>query len=307
MSAEIRRRPLRKPKAKRKLLGELMVESGAISIAQLRRAVAYKDKHQCMLGEALVASGYVGEQTLTSFLRRQGGPTELVSLDSLNAPHATEFYRLQTSLKFALFSDVPIGSLMITSSVPGEGKTLCVSYLALAMSHVMDQRTLAVDADLRHPTLHRRFGLSNSMGLSNLIVDSVDVDQCIKDTDIRNLKVLPSGPTPPNPAALLASERMRAVKEELESRFDLVLIDTPPLFPVSDAAIVNALVDGSMLVVQAGTTRRSLVVRAARLLGEGKGKLLGVILNQVEDALPKYVYKRSGRSYQPYPETTETT
>jgi capsular exopolysaccharide synthesis family protein len=298
---------LRKSKVRRKLLGEIMVEAGAIDIGQLRRAVAYKEKHQCMLGEALVASGYVGEQTLTSFLRRQEGATELVSLDSLNSPHASEFYRLQTSLKFALFSDVPIKSLMITSSVPGEGKTLCVSYLALAMSQVMDQKTLAIDADLRHPTLHRRFGLSNSMGLSNLIVDSVDIDQCIKDTDIRNLKVLPSGPMPPNPAALLASERMKALKDELESRFDLVLIDSPPLFPVSDAAILNALVDGSMLVVQAATTKRSLVQRAARILGEGKGKLLGVILNQVEDAVPKYVYKRSGKAYQSYTETAQNT
>ena len=298
---------MRKSKARRKLLGEIMVEAGAIDIGQLRRAVAYKEKHQCMLGEALVASGYVGEQTLTSFLRRQEGPTELVSLDSLNSPHASEFYRLQTSLKFALFSDVPIKSLMITSSVPGEGKTLCVSYLALAVSHVMDQKTLAIDADLRHPTLHRRFGLSNSMGLSNLIVDSVDIDQCIKDTDIRNLKVLPSGPMPPNPAALLASERMKALKDELESRFDFVLIDSPPLFPVSDAAILNALVDGSMLVVQAATTRRSLVQRAARILGEDKGKLLGVILNQAEEAVPKYVYKRSGKAYQSYTETAQNT
>ena len=291
---------MRKGKAKRKLVGELMVEAGAISIAQLRRALGYMNKHQCMLGEALVASGYVSEQTLTSFLRRQLGPTELVSLDSLNAPYASEFYRLQTSLKFALFSDVPIRSLMITSSVPGEGKTLCVSYLALAVSHVMDRKTVAVDADLRHPTLHRRFGLSNSVGLSNLIVDSVDIDRCVRDTDIGNLKVLPAGPIPPNPAALLASERMKSLVDELESRFDLVLIDTPPLFPVSDAAILNAYVNGSMLVVQAAVTKRRLVQRATRILGESKGRLLGVILNHVEDVLPRYVYRRSGRRYQPY-------
>ena len=297
---------MKKGKSRRKLLGELMVEAGAISIPQLRRALGYMNKHQCMLGEALVASGYIGEQTLTSFLRRQVGPTELVTLDSLNAPYASEFYRLQTSLKFALFSDIPIKSLMITSSVPGEGKTLCVSYLALAISHVMDRKTVAVDADLRHPTLHRRFGLSNSVGLSNLIVDSVDIDRCVKDTEIRNLKVLPAGPIPPNPAALLASERMKVLVEELESRFDLVLIDTPPLFPVSDAAIVNAYVNGCMLVVQAAATRRSLVQRAARVLGEGKGKLLGVILNHAEYALPKYVYRRSGRQYQPHPDRDHT-
>ncbi|MCK5558463.1 MAG: polysaccharide biosynthesis tyrosine autokinase [Candidatus Hydrogenedentes bacterium] len=288
---------MRKVKEKGKLLGELMVESGVISISQLHRALDYRQKHQCMIGEALVTSGYIGEQTLQSFLRRQLGPTELVSLDSLNSPHASEFYRLQTSLKFALFSDLPIKSLMITSSVPGEGKTLCVSYLALAMAHVMDQRTLAVDADLRHPSLHRRFGLSNSLGLSNLIVDSVNIDECIKDTDIGNLKVLSSGPVPPNPAALLASERMRVLVDELKTKFDLVLFDTPPLFPVSDAAILSAFVDGSMLVVQAAATRRDLVQRAARVLGEGKAKLLGVILNQSEEAFPKYVYKRSGQQY----------
>jgi capsular exopolysaccharide synthesis family protein len=288
---------LKKKKVKKKLLGELVVESGAINVTQLHRALDYTKKHGCMIGEALVASGYIGEQTLSSFLRRQLGPRELVSLDSLNAPHASEFYRLQTSLKFALFSDLPIKSLMITSSVPGEGKTLCVSYLALAMAHVMDQRTLAVDADLRHPALHKRFGLSNTLGLSNLIVDSVNVDECIKDTDIRNLKVLSAGPMPPNPAALLASERMKALVDELKDKFDLVLFDTPPLFPVSDAGILNALVDGSMLVVQAATTRRSMVHRAARVLGEGKAKLLGVILNQAEEALPKYVYRRSGYRY----------
>jgi len=274
-----------------------MVESGVINITQLHKAVDYTKKHRCMIGEALVASGYIGEQTLRSFLGRQLGPRELVSLESLNAPHASEFYRLQTSLKFALFSDLPIKSLMITSSVPGEGKTLCVSYLALAMAHVMEQRTLAVDADLRHPALHRRFGLSNTVGLSNLIVDSVSVDECIKDTDIENLKVLSAGPIPPNPAALLASERMKVLMDELKAKFDLVLFDTPPLFPVSDAGILSALVDGSMLVVQAAATRRSLVHRAARVLGEGKSKLLGVILNQAEEALPKYVYKRSGRRY----------
>jgi len=286
---------LRKEKIKRKLLGELMVAAGAINITQLRRALAYQKKHRCMLGEALVASGYVGEQTLTSFLRRQSGTTELVSLESLNAPQASEFYRLQTSLKFALFSDVPIRSLMITSSVPGEGKTLCVSYLALAMSHVMEHKTLAVDADLRNPTLHRRFGLSNSLGLSNLIVDSVEIDQCIKDTDIRNLKVLPAGPAPPNPAALLASERMKELVEELETRFDLVLFDSCPLFPMSDSAILNSFVDGCMLVVQAGVTRRGVVQRAARVLTEGNGKLLGAILNQAEEVYPRYLYRRSGR------------
>lgn len=288
---------MRKGKAKHKRLGELMVDAGVLSVSQLHRTLAYMEEHQCMFGEALVASGLIGEQTLTSFLRNQEGPTEIVSLDSLNAPHASEFYRLQTGLQFVLFSDVPIKSLMVTSTMPGEGKTLCVSYLALAVSHVMKQRTLAVDADMRQPTLHKRFGLSNTVGLSNLIVDSVTIDQCIKDTDIENLKILPGGPCPPNPAALLASERMKVLVEELKNRFDLVLFDSPPIFPMSDAAVLNAHVDSSMLVVQAGATKRGMVQRATRILAEGKGKLLGVILNQVEEMYPKYMYKRSGRYY----------
>ena len=196
---------------------------------------------------------------------------------------AAEAYRkLRTNVEFASV-DIPLATLLVTSSVPGEGKTITAANLAVVFAQA-GHRVLLVDADLRKPGVDKVFSLSNTKGLTDLLRGGgPNVDAVAQPTEQDNLRVVTTGPLPPNPAELLASQRMRTVAEELRAGVDLVIFDSPPLQAVTDAAVLSSFLDGTLLVVGAGIGRRGAVRLGRAALAQAGANVLGVVVNRLRD------------------------
>ncbi len=193
----------------------------------------------------------------------------------------SESYRLvRSNIQFAAADQLP-RTLMLTSPGIGEGKSATVANLGIVMAQA-DFKTIIVDADLRRPALHKLFKLSNSQGLASLLSSSssVEIEDVLQSTGIDNLKIIPSGPLPPNPSERLSSQRMVKLVEQLQSMADVVIFDTPPILAVTDAAVLANRLDGVILVVQARRTPRAAIKNAVQRLTQVRANLLGGILNQ---------------------------
>ncbi len=203
---------------------------------------------------------------------------DLITLTNPRSP-ATEAYRtLRTNLTFAAL-DKPIETLVVTSAAPGEGKSTVLANLAVTMAQG-GRRTILVDADLRRPGLHEIFGIVNDRGLTTMIVEEAVLDDPpLIDVGVDNLWLMPSGPMPPNPADILGSRKMEGVIAALKARADVVLFDAPPIIAVTDAAVLGTKVDGVLLVVCAGRTRREHAQRARELLERVHVRIVGAVLN----------------------------
>jgi len=203
---------------------------------------------------------------------------DLITLTNPRSP-ATEAYRtLRTNLTFAAL-DKPIETLVVTSAAPGEGKSTVLANLAVTMAQG-GRRTILVDADLRRPGLHEIFGIVNDQGLTTMIVEEAALDDPpLIDVGVDNLWLVPSGPMPPNPADILGSRKMEEVIAALRARADVVLFDAPPIIAVTDAAVLGTKVDGVLLVVCAGRTRREHAQRARELLERVHVRIVGAVLN----------------------------
>ncbi|MCK4315998.1 MAG: CpsD/CapB family tyrosine-protein kinase [Anaerolineae bacterium] len=203
---------------------------------------------------------------------------DLITLTNPRSP-ATEAYRtLRTNLTFAAL-DKPIETLVVTSAAPGEGKSTVLANLAVTMAQG-GRRTILVDADLRRPGLHEIFGIVNDRGLTTMIVEEAVLDDPpLIDVGVDNLWLVPSGPMPPNPADILGSRKMEEVIAALRARADVVLFDAPPIIAVTDAAVLGTKVDGVLLVVCAGRTRREHAQRARELLERVHVRIVGAVLN----------------------------
>nr|WP_321315620.1 CpsD/CapB family tyrosine-protein kinase [uncultured Ligilactobacillus sp.] len=211
-----------------------------------------------------------------------------VALITKNDPQSgiSEQYRtVRTNLKFS-FLDSNFKVLAIMSALPSEGKSTVSANLAVTWAEE-GKKTLLVDADLRRPTVHQSFRVSNRYGLSNIITsssNSVNISEMIDHTNIDNLDVLTSGPIPPNPAELLGSERFGRLLEFLKGRYDLIILDAPPVDTVTDGQIVATKADGVALVVPQGIATKDAVSRAVKLLRQVKANILGVIMNRFNAA-----------------------
>ena len=212
----------------------------------------------------------------------------LVVLDDPKSP-ISEMYRiLRTNIQFAAI-DQEIKTLVITSSGPGEGKSLTSANLAIAFAQ-SGQSVLLIDADLRKPTQHKKWELDNIRGLSNLIIGDEDIEKCLQKTPMDNLQVITTGPIPPNPAELLGSQRMTKLIERFKQYADIVIIDTPPVIAVTDAALLAPQVDGVILVVGSGITKIEAAQRSKEMLSHGKARILGTVLNMVQEDSQDYYY-----------------
>jgi len=196
---------------------------------------------------------------------------------------------IRTNLMFA-GADEKLQTLLLTSSLPREGKTLCCVSLGTVLAK-SGARTLIIDCDLRRPRISRAFGISAAVGLTNVLVGEVSLDDAIRSSEVENLSVLPAGPTPPNPAELLNGKHFRQLLAEVRTRFDKVLIDSPPAVPVTDPAILATLVDGVLLIVRHGKTPRDAAARAAQHMIDVGGRIVGVVLNAIDV---------SGKGYRSY-------
>ena len=196
------------------------------------------------------------------------------------SPQEEAFRRLRTTL-FALDPDATTKTIMITSSEPSEGKSTTVANLALAIGQA-GRRVIVVDGDLRKPTMHRLFGVTNTVGLTNVLTEDIDLDEAIQYSMIPGVQVLTSGPSSPNPAELLGLQHMTDVVNRLAEQFDYVLIDAPSLQTVADAPILSLIADATVVVVARGRVRRETVDAALEELASVHCKPLGVIINRAE-------------------------
>jgi non-specific protein-tyrosine kinase len=188
-----------------------------------------------------------------------------------------------------------VHTLLATSTSPDDGKSTTIANLAVTFAQ-SGSPTVLVDADLRRPHLHTLFGLSNDTGLTTWVGEVAKGKEVaavpLQATRVPNLSVLTSGPVPPNPAEILGSQRMAELLEMLKGQAEYVLFDTPPIIAVTDAAVLAPRVDGVLLVVNAGKTRRDLAIKARDMLRQVNANLLGVVLNNA--VVDKSAYKYYG-------------
>lgn len=178
-------------------------------------------------------------------------------------------------------------AIVLTSAGPREGKTTTAINLATVLAYA-GARVLVVDGDLRKPRIHKSFGLPNARGLTNLIIGEDDPLTHCMATAVDRVDVLPSGPIPPNPSELLGHPRMREILRRLRDHYDHVIVDTPPIGAVTDAAVLATIVDGVVLVVHAGKTRRQIVMRGIEQLRYINAPIVGVILNNLRIGRIRY-------------------
>ncbi|MGI9039759.1 MAG: polysaccharide biosynthesis tyrosine autokinase [Gemmatimonadales bacterium] len=235
----------------------------------------------------LLGNGKAGRQEVGSPLT--GGQTFSIGIEA--------FRNLRTSL---IWSDggEALKSLVVTSAAPGEGKTLCAANLAVALAYD-GLNVLLVDCDIRRPRVHSLFNLSRAPGLMELLTAPSSPDEppppAIRESSVARLSVLPCGALPMNAANLLSSTRMRVLLQELGERYDIIVLDTPPVLATADAGIVASLTDGVLLVVRAGATDRNAAQRAYQQLANVGARVVGTVLND-----PGGQVAKEGDYYYPY-------
>lgn len=211
----------------------------------------------------------------------------MVCLEEPKSPIAEAYRTLRSNIQFAGFNkDQRV--LLVTSADPGEGKTTTIVNLGIVMSQA-NQKVLLIDADMRKPSLHKRFLLINEeIGLSNLLIKQVEIGEVIQRDEESGLDVIPAGSIPPNPAELLHSQQMSKILEHVKQEYDYVLLDSPPLLPVTDAQVISRYVDGVLLVISSGSVQRAHVKKAVSLLEMAGANVIGSILNNKKMAVNHY-------------------
>jgi polysaccharide biosynthesis transport protein len=205
------------------------------------------------------------------------------------SPISEAFRALRTNITYAAV-DRPLRRIMVTSPTPKDGKTTISSSLAVTLGQG-ERQVVLIDADLRRPQVHKRFGIHNRIGLADMFVRPLDaLSGMVKSVDIPGLAVITSGGLPPNPAELLTSQKMMEILDRLNQDFDVILIDTPPVLTVTDAAALAPAMDGVILVAKPGSTKLSAFQQTVVQLRAVGARILGVVLNEVNPVSRKYGY-----------------
>lgn len=197
---------------------------------------------------------------------------------------AESYRRLRTNIEYSSFDD-KYKVIVVTSSFPEEGKSTTAGNLAISMSDT-EKKVLLIDCDIRKPSLHKKFKISNSKGLTELIMGKSSFDEVSYKYN-ENLTVITSGSKVPNPSELLASEVMNIFLQEARENFDYVVIDIPPVQLVTDAQILGSKADGTLLVVKAESTKKNQVASSVGLLRKVNATVMGTVLNAVKNTVEK--------------------
>ena len=217
------------------------------------------------------------------------GKEKLVAFFAPRSPLSEAYRALRTNIQFAAV-DNPLKSILVTSPGPGEGKSTTAANLGIVMAQA-GLRVILIDADLRRPILHRFFELPNGQGLTTALLDlKTPATEHIQTTSIPGLRILTSGPMPPNPAELLGSKRQLELLGGLEAMSDVIILDSPPLLTVADALVIAPLVKGVLIVVEAGATRRGMLQKAVEALLHSGGRVIGTALNRMTRRRSGYYY-----------------
>ncbi len=211
----------------------------------------------------------------------------IVAATDPQSPVAEQYRILRTNLQSLKIATGP-KTLVLTSAVHEEGKSVTAINLALTLAQQEELKVLLIDADMRRSTIHRWLGLDREKGLSSVLSNGLELDGAVVRLQSPPLAVLPAGPHPDRPAELLESAAMRRLLALLKTQYDVIIIDAPPILPVTDPGILGAQSDGVLLVVRAGKTQRTVVKQAMALLKHSKAKLLGSVLTHVDYYIPGY-------------------
>jgi succinoglycan biosynthesis transport protein ExoP len=252
---------------------------------------------------AALKSGYSGyarerrKRRQTAATRSTVGTAELVVHEHPTSGFAEAARAIRTNILF-MSPDRPYRTLLVTSAGPSEGKTTVACGIATAIAQA-GRRVVLLDCDMRRPRLHRIFSIPNQTGVTTALIEASDMSTLAHPTVVPNLSIVTTGPLPPNPAELLHSEAFAKLLATLREQFDCVVIDSPPVVPVTDAAVLSTLVDGTVVVFRAFQTTKELASRAARAIHDVGGHVVGAVLNAVdmdryEYGKGYYYYKREG-------------
>lgn len=199
-----------------------------------------------------------------------------------------EAYRsLRSNIEYSSFDD-EYRAIVVTSSVPGEGKSTTSGNLALSLAQ-SGNKVLLVDCDMRKPSIHKKFKISNMSGTAELLLRKESFED-VANFYNENLTIITAGKIPPNPSEMLSSRAMTAFIKEMKKEFKYIILDTPPLQAVTDAQVLSTKADGVLLVVRAGSTKREMVLNSVDLIKKVHGKIIGTVLNGVENKKNNYYY-----------------
>ncbi|MDO4680695.1 MAG: CpsD/CapB family tyrosine-protein kinase [Aerococcus sp.] len=214
--------------------------------------------------------------------REQHLGSSLITLMDPMSVVSEQFRTIRTNIQLAMVKN-NYRSLMFTSSGAWEGKSMVASNVAVSMSHLDNFRVLFIDGDLRKPTAHKTFDIHTRRGLTTYLTDrSVEYMSITQYIPEANLYVIPAGPTPPNPAELLSSDRMKELLTETGKIFDLVIIDTPPILVVTDAQLIANVTDAAVFVLREGVAQRRDIYKSKQLLDKAHAQVVGAVYNGAE-------------------------
>lgn len=216
----------------------------------------------------------------------------LISVKNPKSPISEAYRSIRTNIEFSNL-DEELKIIVVTSSQQNEGKSTVIANLAVSFASLDDKKVLILDGDLRNPTVHRMFGLSNTFGLTDVLKGSKDFSECVHITDIKGLHVLNCGKIPPNPSEMLGSKKMKAFIESLKEYYDYIFIDAPPIGIITDAGIISTYADGTVLVLASKEVDVDMAKIAKERLDKVNANILGVILN-------KYEAEGAGHGYYSY-------
>lgn len=224
----------------------------------------------------------------------------IITLNAPRSPVAEAYRTIRTAIQFASV-DKPIRTLVVTSAGPGEGKSTTAANLAVVMAQA-GKKTVLVDADLRKPTQHKRWGIPNTTGLTGaLLMDEVeeDLDYLLSPTPVDNLWIMTSGQLPHNPSELLGSHKLKQLTERLLQDYDILLFDSPPALAVTDPVVLGRGMDGVIIVIDAGTTREPALAHVIAEMERVQAHIVGVVLNRFRRRSDSgYYYYYYNRYYQ---------
>jgi len=232
--------------------------------------------------QRLYEAPVLGEIPRSRELEGEQRRSSLVMVTEPKSPIAESFRALRTNIQYVNY-ERQLKALMVTSAGPAAGKTFVLANLAVSLAEA-GHRVIVICCDMRRPTLHEFFHLSNAVGLSTVLVGKKTFEESLKSSGKRNLQVLTSGPLPPNPSELIGSRRMNELLAQAKSMADFILIDTPPVLAVSDAAVLAPRTDGVLVVCGMGSAKRDEARKTRDMLQQLKSNLVGVVLNYTEEA-----------------------
>ncbi|MCZ2257294.1 CpsD/CapB family tyrosine-protein kinase [Sporosarcina sp. G11-34] len=221
----------------------------------------------------------------------QTAARKLVTSINTRSVVSEQFRTIRTNINFSM-PDRELKTILFTSSDPGDGKSTVAANVAVVFAQE-GKRVLLVDADMRKPTVHYTFQLTNTLGLSNLLTRQAELSDVARRSDV-GLDVITCGPVPPNPAELLASQTMNKVMEDMKNKYDIIIFDAPPVLSVTDAQILSNKCEGTVLVISSGDTEKAGVVKAKEALVSSQANIIGAVLNNFEMDKDHYYYQYYG-------------